>query len=128
MAELKEIEEYDVSIPQEVEPIAVAAPEEPVLTYPKKRLQNISRIEKFIVALFILAFVTMAVLTVKLTTTISRGEEEIAVIQGDIDRKTDQISKLEQEKNELSRADRIKKAAEEAGLEVKDENIRNVKK
>ncbi|WP_314060273.1 cell division protein FtsL [uncultured Vagococcus sp.] len=128
MAELKEFEEYDISIPQEVDTKVVAAPEEPVLTYPKKRLQNISRVEKSIVALFILAFVTMAVLTVKLTTTISRGEEEIAVIQGDIDRKTDQISKLEQEKNELSRADRIKKAAEEAGLEVKDENIRNVKK
>lgn len=127
MAELKEIEEYDVSIPQEAEPIVVGAPEEPVLTYPKKRLQNISRVEKSLVALFILAFVTMAVLTVKLTTTISRGEEEIAVIQGDIDSKTDQISKLEQERNELSRSERIKKAAEEAGLEVKDENIRKVK-
>lgn len=127
MAELREIEEYDVSIPQEVAPVAAEPKVEPVLTYPKKKLQNISRVEKFIVALFILAFVTMAVLTVKLTTTISRAEEEIAVIQGDIESKTDQISKLEQEKNELSRRDRIEKAAKDAGLEVKDENIRKVK-
>lgn len=125
MAELKEFQQYDINIPQEIEPVRE---EQPVLTYPKKKLQNISRAEKVIVALMVVAFLTIAVLTVKLTTTISQAEEDISVILQDITEQESRAAKLEQEKSELSRTERIKQAAEKAGLTVEDENIRNVKK
>lgn len=126
MAELKEFDHYDeASVTQ---PLEIKEEAQPVLTYPKKRLKNISRLEKGIVVLIILLFVTMAVLTIKVTTTISQAEEEISAINQEINAQTNQVNKLEQEKSELSRTERIKKAAEDAGLTVDDENIRNVKK
>lgn len=127
MAELKEFDQYEeAGVTQQ--PLAIKEDAEPVLTYPKKRLKNISRLEKGIVVLIILLFVTMAVLTIKVTTTITQAEEEISAINQEINLQTDQAAKLEQEKSELSRTERIKKAAEDAGLTVDDENIRNVKK
>lgn len=125
MAELKEFSHL------EMERVLDVAVEEsnltsPVVTKSKATLKNISRIEKFAVSLLLLAVLGLAVVTVKLTTTISQAEEDISVMQLDINDKTEKITKLEQKKNEMSRTDKIKAAAEKAGLVINDENIRNV--
>lgn len=125
MAELKEYNHYNYDTEEEVTEVVAA---EPVLTYPSKKNKTITLFERVIVGLVIVSFLGLAVLTVKLTTTISQAEQEIISIQRDIEVKTDEAAKLEQEKSELSRTERITKAAEDAGLEIKDENIRNVKK
>ena len=38
-----------------------------------------------------------------------------------------EITRLQQEKNELSKADRIKQIAEKLGLSINDDNLRKVK-
>ena len=101
---------------------------EPVLTYPSKKTKRITMLEKVIFSGVIIAFLVAAVFTIRLATGINQLEREIISIEQGNAEKQDQTNELEQEKSELSRADRIKKAAEDAGLKVNDENIRNVKK
>lgn len=125
MAELKEFSHLEMErvLDEAVEESNLTSP---VVTKSKATLKNISRIEKFAVSLLLLAVLGLAVVTVKLTTTISQAEEDISVMQLDINDKTEKITKLEQKKNEMSRTDKIKAAAEKAGLVINDENIRNV--
>ena len=125
MAELKEFSHLEMErvLDEAVEESNLTSP---VVTKSKATLKNISRIEKFAVSLLLVAVLGLAVVTVKLTTTISQAEEDISVMQLDINDKTEKITKLEQKKNEMSRTDKIKAAAEKAGLVINDENIRNV--
>lgn len=125
MAELKEFSHLEMErvLDEAVEESNLTSP---VVTKSKATLKNISRIEKFAVSLLLIAVLGLAVVTVKLTTTISQAEEDISVMQLDINDKTEKITKLEQKKNEMSRTDKIKAAAEKAGLVINDENIRNV--
>ena len=62
-----------------------------------------------------------------LRTNISGVENEITTIQTKIDKKNVEKTSLVQEKNELSRTERIKKIAEEKGLSINDDNLRKVK-
>jgi cell division protein FtsL len=48
------------------------------------------------------------------------------LIQSDITEKTTQAEQLEQEKNELSKTERIQKIAEDNGLSIDDGNLRKV--
>ncbi|MDF0479424.1 cell division protein FtsL [Vagococcus sp. PNs007] len=125
MAELKEFSHLEMErvLDEAVEESNLTSP---VVTKSKATLKNISRIEKLAVSLLLVAVLGLAVVTVKLTTTISQAEEDISVMQLDINDKTEKITKLEQKKNEMSRTDKIKAAAEKAGLVINDENIRNV--
>ena len=62
-----------------------------------------------------------------LRTNISGAEKEITSIQTEIKDKKQEKTSLEQEKNELSRTERIKQIAEEKGLSINDDNLRKVK-
>jgi cell division protein FtsL len=62
-----------------------------------------------------------------MTTAINREEEAITSVQQEINTSTRAIDKLEQEKNELLRSDRIKEIAEKADIEMRDDNIRKIK-
>lgn len=129
MAELKRVEEYHEDYYVEPQPkLAEITKIEPVLTFPSKKSRNISVIEKVIIGAVVVCLLGLAVMTIKFTTTISRAEQEIMKIERNVALKQTEVTKLEQEKRELSDSERIKKAAEKAGMTVKDENIRNVKK
>ena len=58
---------------------------------------------------------------------ISGVEKAITTIQTEITQKNQEKTSLVQEKNELSRTERIKKIAEEKGLSINDDNLRKVK-
>lgn len=123
MAELPKFEEFEMLEPLIKEK---TSEEENALQYPKHKLSRVSKIEKVVAGLFIgLAFVTAAV-TVKMTTMISKAEEVVSLIQIGNVTKQDDVDKLEQEKIELSRTERIKEAAEKGNMEIVDNNIRNV--
>lgn len=62
-----------------------------------------------------------------LRTNISGVEKAITTIQTEITQKNQEKTSLVQEKNELSRTERIKKIAEEKGLSINDDNLRKVK-
>ncbi len=93
---------------------------------PARRLKSISTLEKLIAAFVIIAVLTLAILTINIRTNISQVEHDISLIQSDITEKTTQAEQLEQEKNELSKTERIQKIAEDNGLSIDDGNLRKV--
>jgi len=93
---------------------------------PARRLKSISNLEKLIAAFVIIAVLTLAILTINIRTTISQVEHDISLIQSDINEKNSQAEQLEQERNELSKTERIKKVAEDNGLSIDDDNLRKV--
>lgn len=133
MAELKKYEEtsYEARIMDE----AVIETESPVietqspenLPYsPKKRLRNVSLFEKFLSVVILAAAISVAVLTIQVRTAIVQTTNDITNAQAEIQTKEKTALQLEQEKNELSKADRIKQIAEEQGLSEIDGNLRKV--
>lgn len=138
MAELK-VHDYDFDPNSEQTPQAPteqisepmpSTPERPdvvrVPASPARRLKSISRLEKFIVAFIIVAAIGLSVLTISVRTNISQMEHDISLIQAETTENQKKASQLEQEKNELSKTERIKKVAEEKGLSINDDNLRKV--
>lgn len=138
MAELKVHDyEFEETSEQEFcahsEPTIEQLPSEPerpevirVPASPARRLKSISNLEKLIAAFVIIAVLTLAILTINIRTTISQVEHDISLIQSDINEKNSQAEQLEQERNELSKTERIKKVAEDNGLSIDDDNLRKV--
>ncbi|MBK0037735.1 MULTISPECIES: cell division protein FtsL [unclassified Enterococcus] len=138
MAELK-VHDYEFREPFESQPLDHSEPtteklptdpQRPevirVLASPARRLKSISTLEKLIAAFVIIAVLTLAILTINIRTNISQVEHDISLIQSDISEKTTQAEQLEQEKNELSKTERIQKIAEDNGLSIDDGNLRKV--
>ena len=64
---------------------------------------------------------------IQLRTSITQVEQEISLIQGEVVVDSADVLRLEQEKSELSKSDRIREIAEENGLTIQSENLRKVK-
>ncbi|STP29638.1 cell division protein FtsL [Enterococcus durans] len=131
MAELRKAQEYPYDLPDMVEQPEHQLPDsnqEVILPQsPAKWLKHISNLEKLAVVSITLSVIALCILTVMLRTNISGVENEITTIQTKIDKKNVEKTSLVQEKNELSRTERIKKIAEEKGLSINDDNLRKVK-
>ncbi|MFV0558465.1 MAG: cell division protein FtsL [Enterococcus sp.] len=113
---------------QQPAPISTERPEIIVVpASPARKLKRISRLEKSIGILGILLFLLLSVLTIYLRTDISQVEHDVTVIQAKTTQKQEEATRLEQEKSELSKTDRIKKVAEKQGLTITDDNLRKVK-
>jgi cell division protein FtsL len=87
----------------------------------------VSKLEKVVFCTIVATFLFLSIATIKMTTAINREEEAITSVQQEINTSTRAIDKLEQEKNELLRSDRIKEIAEKADIEMRDDNIRKIK-
>ncbi|MGK0552301.1 cell division protein FtsL [Enterococcus faecalis] len=135
MAELKKMEDFHYEVPVMDEP--VIAPEQekiiqgdslpvPPLTQ-KKHLRNVSLLEKLISLLLLISFIGIAVATIQVRTAIVQTSNQITDVEGTIQGQEKDIQKLQQEKSELSKADRIKDVAKKQGLKDIDGNIRKVK-
>ena len=131
MAELRKVQEYPYDLPDLVDQPEQQLPEPEQEVHlpqsPAKRLKHISNLEKIAVVSIIFSVVALCVLTVMLRTNISGVEKSITTIQTEITQKNQEKTSLVQEKNELSRTERIKKIAEEKGLSINDDNLRKVK-
>ena len=138
MAELK-VHDYEFRAPRESQPMEHSEPTTEKLptdpqrpevirvpASPARRLKSISTLEKLIAAFVIISVLTLAILTINIRTNISQVEHDISLIQSDINEKTTQAEQLEQEKNELSKTERIQKIAEDNGLSIDDGNLRKV--
>lgn len=131
MAELKKLNElpYDY-IPVESPEEVTIEDQQPAIDYPvspAKRLKHVSLLEKGMVAFLVVAAVILSVVTIQVRTSISKTEKEITSIQAELLTKEADTTRLQQEKSELSRTDRLKEIAEKAGLSVNDDNLRKVK-
>ena len=115
MAELKKVQEYPYDLPEVVDQPEQQLPDsnqEIVRPQsPAKRLKHISVLEKLAVVSIIFSVIALCVLTVMLRTNISGVEKAITTIQTEITQKNQEKTSLVQEKNELSRTERIKKIA-----------------
>lgn len=94
---------------------------------PQSKLKKVSKLEKVVFCTIVATFLFLSIATIKMTTAINREEEAITSVQQEINTSTKAIDKLEQEKNELLRSDRIKEIAEKADIEMRDDNIRKIK-
>lgn len=94
---------------------------------PRRNLKRISHIEKFIGFCMLAAMVGLAIMTIQVRTAIDQISNEISEMNSVVSEKQEQIIKLEQEKAELSKADRIKAIGESKGLTENDGNRRTVK-
>lgn len=94
---------------------------------PQSKLKKVSKFEKFIFTIFVGTFLCLAVATIRMTTYINREEEAISSIQADKKQMQQDIETLDQEKNELQRTERLKKIAEDAGMQMHEDNIRKIK-
>lgn len=94
---------------------------------PQSKLKKVSKLEKIVFCAFVATFLFLSIATIKMTTSINREEEAITSVQQDINTSKSAIDKLEQEKNELLRSDRIKGIAEKANIELREDNIRKIK-
>jgi cell division protein FtsL len=133
MAELKfqeysyENEEYS----QSVELQALQTPKRPeVVTVPlspTRKLKRISNLEKIITYACLALLVVLGVVMINIRMTVSKVEQEISIIQDGVTQNEGTILQLEQEKNELSKSERIKKIADDQGLSITSDNLRKVK-
>ena len=129
LAELRKEETYlaEYQLPIETEPVNLPEPELQPVHIPEKRLRRISVLEKIVIGLLATATLCLAFGTIYLRNEITKVQENITTVQKNIDSQTSSINQLQQEKTELSRADRIKEIAEKLGLTLNEDNIRNVK-
>ena len=130
VAELK-FEEYSYEMKEQLDQPTPIAPERPevivVPLSPARHLQRISKLEKTIASIFIVALVGVGLLMIQLRTSITQVEQEISLIQGEVVVDSADFLRLEQEKSELSKSDRIREIAEENGMAIQSENLRKVK-
>lgn len=135
MAELRKVEEFDYdNIPVADEPTIKTKPVSKKIRKnadlpqsPKKRLRNVSRLEKAIGFLLLVSIIGIAIVTIQIRTSINQMTNMITETQTTIQQKEESALKLEQQKNELSKADRIKDIAKKEGLSVNEGNLRKVK-
>lgn len=137
MAELK-MEDYSYEIESEMNDQmsfnqeSSYSPERPEVVVvplsPTRHLQRISKLEKMIAFVLLVALIGIGVLMISLRTSITQIEQDISIIQGDITTNNSEILRLEQEKTELSKSERIRKIAEKKDLTIQSENLRKVKK
>jgi cell division protein FtsL len=135
MAELK-----ITDIPYEVEEETISSinnepaytPERPnvvvVPLSPARKLNRITRIEKIITASLVGVLIILGLSMISLRTNISQLENDISILQNEVTTNEAEIVQLEQERNELSRNERIQQIAEDKGLSVNSDNLRKVKK
>lgn len=135
MAELKIRDEEFQSFSEMQEPIEdftifeeVQRPEMlKVPTSPTVKLSKLSKMELILIVGFILGAIILGVFTINLRTQVSSAENVITAIQAKTNEATNKKMDLQQEKNELSKTERIQKIAEKKGLSIKEDNLRNVK-
>ena len=126
LPERKDLQIYDVphtSSSQEEERLRETVP----FLVPQSKLKKVSKLEKIVFCAFIATFLFLSIATIKMTTAINREEEAITAVQKEINASQKSIDKLEQEKNELLRSDRVKEIAEKADIELREDNIRKIK-
>jgi len=89
--------------------------------------RGITRIEKMVMGVFGVAFVGLLVASISLEMQVSTTSREFQDISNQITQTETVNSNLEQNVQELSRYDRVYSIAEDRGLELNEENIKNVK-
>lgn len=122
MAELREFDPVE-TVTEDI----TSTVRQDVLAQPREHLKRISRFEKIVFFALISFFLLISGATIQVSSKLAKAEATVSEGQAAISKQEASIAELEQEKSELLRADRIKKAAQKAGLKVNEEQIRNVK-
>ncbi|AQP54417.1 cell division protein FtsL [Vagococcus penaei] len=118
------LEEYEPPKPSAKDKLMLAPLPEMV---PTSKLKKVSLLEKVVFISFIVTLLCLSVATIKLTTAINREEEAITTMQQDTVQAKKDINRLEQERNELLRQDRVKGIANDAGIKLHEDNIRTIR-
>ena len=111
MAELKKVNDFHYEAPEMDQPT--------VATEQDRKMQEET--------LPVPTILPIAIATIQVRTTIVQTMNDITETQAVIKEKEDNALKLEQERSELSKSDRIKDVAKKQGLENNGDNVRTVK-
>jgi len=96
-------------------------------TKPSIVKRGVTRIEKMVISTFGFAFIGLLIASISLEMQVSTTSREVQDISSQVAQTETVNSNLEQNVQELSRYDRVYSIAEERGLELNEENIKNVK-
>ncbi|PJH64038.1 cell division protein FtsL, partial [Salmonella enterica] len=96
-------------------------------TKPSIVKRGVIRIEKMVISTFWFAFIGLLIASISLEMQVSTTSREVQDISSQVAQTETVNSNLEQNVQELSRYDRVYSIAEERGLELNEENIKNVK-
>ena len=118
MAELKKVNDFHYEAPEMDQPTVATEQDRKCkrkhylspLYYPKET-KNVSLLEKLIGVVLVCATIGIAIATIQVRTTIVQTMNDITETQAVIKEKEDNALKLEQERSELSKSDRIKDVA-----------------
>src|SRR5699024_7022739 len=88
--------------------------------------KGLTRFEKSMISLFSMVVIGLSVLNISAGTKVNRLNQAQQDATREIEVAQLRNTNLEQQAQELSRYDRIYRIAEEFGLEIKEENVRNV--
>ncbi|MBM7642394.1 cell division protein FtsL [Streptococcus loxodontisalivarius] len=91
-----------------------------------KRIRLLTRLEKAFYGAIIVTAITMAVSLVYLQSRNQEVKQQITDLTSQINEAETELNNAKQEVNELSRADRVKQIAGEAGLSIQNDNIQKV--
>lgn len=122
MAQPQPVEKYEET--QDTQSVNESPVRQPVPRYLKKG--NVSTFEKIVVTIILVGITVAAFNVIRVYGRINELSTSIGRIQTNINTMNSNIDSLQQEKNELSKSDRIKKEAEESDLRVIDENINRI--
>ncbi|EOT42040.1 cell division protein FtsL [Enterococcus columbae] len=111
-----------LSIDEVQRPKVAIAPQSPAL-----KLKRISLLEKTLAFLLLVSVVLLALGMIYVRTSVNQLEHNITIVENEISTNEKDITRLQQEKNELSKAERIKQIAEKLGLSINDDNLKKVK-
>ncbi|MBM7635643.1 cell division protein FtsL [Streptococcus saliviloxodontae] len=90
------------------------------------RIRQLSRLEKAFYGAIIITAITMAVSLVYLQSRNQEVKQQITDLNYQINDAETALNNAKQEVNELTRADRIKQIAGQAGLSIQNDNIQKV--
>lgn len=92
----------------------------------QRRLRQFTRLEKAFYGTVILTAIVMAISLIYLQSRNLQLQQTISELNGELNLKQTEYNNAKQEVNELLQRERIIKAAEEAGLVPRSENIQKV--
>ena len=115
-------------MPEQAPQIQPQRPQQRPAHTPEPKKQRLSKVEKILITVASMIIFSLGVACISLEIMVATSNREVQDTNRDIEEISVVNTNLEQEVQELSRYDRVYEIARAHGLEMNEENVRNVSK
>ena len=115
-------------MPEQAPQIQPQRPQQQPAHTPGPKKQKLSKVEKILITVASMLIFSLGVACISLEIMVATSNREVQDTNRDIEEISVVNTNLEQEVQELSRYDRVYEIARAHGLEMNEENVRNVSK